>query len=283
MYAQLKKSKGHNGILDCNYTATENSSLKKSKENLDAKAAAVIQKVGLYDYLTGNLTEDEKDGLYLRRSSYNPLNWIAQNKNENFEQNNQAYHSTSVHGAQNSLQNIRNRHYANPGGPRGMSAMMNTLTGAVGNIRRQQHSSRFASSSWEAHVRNEAREQFNTAANAVGLNVVWNDTPPPFRAVIPGLSSSMFFITYSNPITGNYEVGVTSNRPNIGAERRSQVTNVAKVTINYYQLPGNRVSAWIGQMFPVPIATRADNTGPVQVANFHGTAWSLSDLSPIND
>jgi hypothetical protein len=239
----------------------------------------VVQKVGFLDYLTGNLNEDEKDQFYFSRSSWNPLNWSAQIQNEAFENNNTAYHSTSVHGAQNTLTNIRNRHYANPGGPANMSQMQNTLTGAVGTIRRQPNSSRFASSSWEKHARNDAMNSFSLAAQGLGFNVTWNNAPPAFGAPGVGQSTSMFFISYTNGVFGDYEVGVTSQSPAIGPPNPSGATNAVKVTINYYQVPGNQISAWIGQMFPVPAATPAVNHGIVQVANVNGTAWSLSDFN----
>ncbi|NEP73987.1 MAG: DUF4157 domain-containing protein [Okeania sp. SIO2G4] len=246
-----------------------------------SKQGNVIQRFSILDYLAGKMSEDEKDHYCFIRSNYNPLNWFAQIHNEAYERGNTAYHSTSVHGAQNTLSNIRDRHFSNPGGPRPMSLMLNTLTGVRGNIRKQKYSSRFNSSSWEKHARNDAINLFSSRARTAGFAVTWQNVPPPFGAPGVGNSTSQFYITYSNPYFGNYDVGITSQHTGMGQVGPSQVTNVVKVTINYYQNGLNQLTAWIGQMFPVPAAAANTNTGPVIMGNSQSTAWSFSDFNPL--
>lgn len=234
--------------------------------------------------MTGNLTEDEKDSSYFRRSSWNPMNWFSQRHNEAFENGNTAYHSTSVHGAQNSLANIRDRHFFQPGAAP-MSQMTNTLTGAVGTIRRQAHSSRFASSSWEKHSRNDAMSHFEQQAAAAGHTVQWNAAPPPFGAPAVGTQTSQFHMSYGNALTGDHEVGVTSHKPGpaaaAGPVGPSQSTNHVRATVNYHQTGPNTISAWVGQLFPTPAAGAAANTGPVATANHQPNAWRASDFNPL--
>ena len=242
-----------------------------------AKTTNIVQLFSFWDYLKGNLLEDDKDRFYFRRASFNPLNYFAQRDNVPYENSHTAYHTTSVHGAQNSLTNIRNRHY--PLLP-GMSNMANMLLpgNPIGVIRRQNTSSRFASASWERHARIESINAFNNEATNLGLNVTWINNAPVFGAPNVGIFVSSFFITYTNPILGNYEVGVVSNMAgNIGMAART--TNIVKAVINYQQIGADQINAWILQLFPVMVAVPAINNGVININNFQGTAWAFSDFT----
>jgi hypothetical protein len=228
----------------------------------------------LLSYLTGNLSEQNKDDSYFTRSNWNPLNWIARNNNNNYENTNTAYHSTSVHGADNTISNLQARHQPHPGGGN-MSQMVNPLSN-LQNIRRQNNSSRFASASWERHARNDALAHFNAAA---GGHVNWHTSPPPFGAH-GSVRTSKFFMSYNNYLGGSYEVGVTSQGVAGGPPMAPMPTNHVQVTINYEQVGPNIFDAWIGQMFPTPAVGLAQNNGPVITANVTPTAWSLWDFTP---
>lgn len=238
-----------------------------------------VQLLSFVNYLTGNLSEDEKDGSYFRRSSYNPLNALSQRNNVAFEHGNTAYHSTSVHGAHNTLDNMRARHQPGVGMGAGMSQMVDHVNVPAHPIRRQNNSSRFASASWEKHVRKDAHAAFVTAA--AGFTVRWQQHPLPFGA--PGaVNTSKFNLSYTNAMLGNYEVGVTSTGAVGGPPVAAQTTHVAMVTINYEQVGAHAILAWIGQLYPVPALVPVHNTGPVAAPNVTPKAWSLGDLNPFS-
>lgn len=242
------------------------------------KTSAPLQMFNIWNYLTGNLTEDEKDNYYFRRASFNPLNYLAQRDNVAYENKYEAYHTTSVHGAQNSLDNIRARHEAVPiAFMNGMSNMENTLLAGnpIGLISQQNISSRFASASWERHARIDAINAFKDAAAEHGFNVNWIPNALNYRR--RNVRSVTFTITYSNPILGNYEVGVVSNVAGPMGLAATQPTNMVKVVINYQQNVRGNFDACIGQMFPV-LNSANNHNGIVQVNNFHGTAWHLTDF-----
>ena len=124
----------------------------------------------------------------------------------------------------------------------------------------------------------ESINAFNNEATNLGLNVTWINNAPVFGAPNVGIFVSSFFITYTNPILGNYEVGVVSNMAgNIGMAART--TNIVKAVINYQQIGANQINAWIGQLFPVMVAVPAINNGVININNFQGTAWAFSDFT----
>ena len=196
----------------------------------------------LYDFFTAANFEWEgfKDIVDPRRWRMNPLNiyeGLMNMRNETYGGN---YHSSSRHGAHNTVRNAMNR-LANP------STMLDFYNDH-GNVPPSGTQGRFNSEAWESFSWRKAKELFE---NDIGVNVDWIPDP------IPANQRSTWIVCLNHQRS---DVGISQ-----AVSAPIQSVSGVRVAINYIPNVGGGVRACNGQMYPTqPIAP-----GPGQVRNGH--------------
>jgi hypothetical protein len=229
----------------------------KSVSSLDVSGSEIIQRFDWWSstplatasslYRTPTW-EGAKDIYDTRRWRLNPLNLIA--GFSNYQEETAAgsnYHSSSKHGAHNTVHNASGRLLPNAALAAPNSNMQNKYTG--GFVDQQPMQGRFNSEAWEAYAWWKAKQLF-LAGLAPGTPMTWQAGPPAWAA--PG-NRSTWRVILQFP---NEDVGLSMG--GLGIQSVSGVM----VAINYIAAmgpiaPGAPPSfiAWNGQMFPsnVPV------------------------------
>lgn len=225
---------------DFNFQSTnqpEQSSLQrkpltnKTIQLFDWKSSTVLTTI--YDLLTSPSVEGVKDLVDPRRARLNPLNLYEGYKNYTEETSGGNYHSSSRHGAHNTVKNAMGR-LQTP------SAMSDKYNG--GQIAHANNQGRFNSEAWESFSWRKAKELFE---NDIGVPVAW--VPGPF----PPAARSSWNVCLQH--TGS-DVGITSSAALAGA---IQSVSGVKVAVNYMPNMVGGVDAYNGQMFPTTPAAPA--------------------------
>jgi hypothetical protein len=180
-----------------------------------------------------------KDIVDPRRWRMNPLNLVEgiQNYREETAPNSN-YHSSSKHGAHNTLENAMGRLQPRPSIGRVLSGMDNQYTGH--SVDHQNAQGRFNSEAWEAYAWRKAKQLF-VANLPAGTPVQWQS-----NALANPRSTWTAILHFPNE-----DVGLSGNAAGI------QSVEGVKVAINYRQMLGPPmagalapIAAANGQMFP---------------------------------
>ncbi|MDF1603124.1 hypothetical protein [Nocardioides sp. YIM 152315] len=223
-----------------------------------------------------------KERIDPRRSKSNPY-WQQHNTGErSAEATLPGYHSTSRHGAENTLQNMEQR-TAKVGKKSGMT---NLLTG-LQDIPSYKVSSRFATPAWHMYALNVAKREFvKQVAPTVPGNFTWpvaGGAGPIPKHGNPGVQNAAFSITFTKNIVGySVQAGDTD-----GAR-----TDTVYVAVNYLTKAGAAPAAGaagpvglpqadtavIGQFFPVPAPKAAAGPGIANVTiPYSEVPWFSTD------
>lgn len=165
----------------------------------------------------------------------NPLNLYAGLMNALEESQDGAnYHSSSRHGASNSLWNSRARLVSN----------MRDHYSFTGKVRRANTSGRFNSEAWERYAWNKGKKYFEFHAKNAGYKVNWIAGSPG-----PGTTTYTWNATLNmNTKWWGSSVGVSIRSGDV------KEANSVKLAINYQLTGPGNISAWNGQMYPVQSA-----------------------------
>lgn len=218
----------------------------KTIQLFDWKSSTVLTTI--YDLLSSPSVEGVKDLVDPRRSRLNPLNLYEGYKNYTEETSGGNYHSSSRHGAHNTVKNAMGRLQT----PSAMSDKYNG--GQIGHANAQ---GRFNSEAWESFSWRKAKELFE---NDIGVPVAW--VPGPF----PPATRSSWNVCLQH--TGS-DVGISSSVALAGA---IQSVSGVKVAVNYMPNMVGGVDAYNGQMFPT--APAAPPAGFVQLGHPAGAAMN---------
>ena len=182
-----------------------------------------------------------KEKIDPRRSTLNPY-WSSHNEQEKqAEKDLPTYHSTSRHGAANTLENLHGRTQKGTAGTKEKSGMTNLLTGAK-DVPKSASSSRFATPAWHVYALNVAKKQFEQQSGAAGVQWPKTGDPktPKFKAA--GTHNASFWVTFEGT-----SVGLSSK----AADDAESISSV-RVAVNYTKdaKTGQADYAIIGQFFP---------------------------------
>lgn len=181
--------------------------------------------------------EGVKDVIDPRRWRLNPLNIIEGFRNEaNEAALGSNYHSSSVHGAHNTLSESESRLALHKiVGKKNISKMVNHYTGAK-DISKQKAQGRFNSEAWESFSWRKAKENFEAGTPAPYKgNIHWVAAKP---AGVKAMSTWKVSLYHKGSDVGVSQVGAATNS-----------VDGVRVAINYTVNAG-KLYAWNGQMFP---------------------------------
>lgn len=177
--------------------------------------------------------EERSDMLNPARWRLNPVNIAAGFMNAIEEsRDNSNYHTSSRHGAHNTLTNARGR-LNNP------TTMQNHYTNTP--VRRSATQGRFNSEAWERYSWNYAKRLFEQDMRALGFSVEWVANNPGRTG-----NNTWNILEHHNTVRFGSAVGVS-----MSARNPAVPVNNVKVAVNYIVPPLRKVQAWNGQMFPV--------------------------------
>ena len=239
-----------------NFQSTPKSTLqlKSNKSNIvqlfDWNRSSFLTTI--YDYLNNPTKEGAKDIIDPRRSRLNPLNLVEGVRNYMEETAGGNYHTSSRHGAHNTVRNSMNR-LQHP------STMIDEYNG--GYVPAANTQGRFNSEAWESFSWRKAKELFESD---IGVAVQWVAGP-----ILPAHRSTWrICLNHAGSDVGISQAGL--------ANAINSVSGVL-VAINYTIIAGGGVQAYNGQMFPAtPVAPVAGVVRPG-----HPNGASNGSLQPI--
>lgn len=205
----------------------------------------------LSDFVSNPNWEGAKDLYDPRRWRLNPLNMYEGKQNYDEETAaNSNYHTSSKHGAHNTIGNVMGRLLPRPTPGRVLSDMVNKYNETL--VDHQARQGRFNSEAWEAYSWRKAMHLFEQGLPA-GTVVNWVSSRP---VGIAGANVSTWRAIMDFP---NEDVGVSATRMGVAGVGPINSVSGVKVAINYTLMPPAalgapvQITAWNGQMFPSDI------------------------------